>query len=137
MEKKGTKSKKIETKKEAKEAKTTKARKSSATKVRTTKDMPNEKWEKYLPRGTVVMLEGGKKRVMITGFGVSERKDPKKTWDYCGCIYPEGVISAETMMLFNHQQITEVYHLGYVDEEQLNFEKNLIEILQLKKEYDF
>ena len=50
--------------------------------------------EKYLPIGTVVLLKGAEKRVMITGFCATELKesDETKTWDYSGCIYPEGFI---------------------------------------------
>ena len=36
---------------------------------------------KYLPIGTVVMLKGGTKRVMITGFCVMQESDKEKVWD--------------------------------------------------------
>ena len=48
--------------------------------------------EKYLPIGTVVMLKGGTKRIMITGFCSIEENTKEKMWDYSGCLYPEGFL---------------------------------------------
>ena len=45
--------------------------------------------EKFLPIGTVVMLKGGKKRVMVTGFCVSPDEDKNKVYDYSGYKHPE------------------------------------------------
>lgn len=86
--------------------------------------------EKYLPIGTVVLLNGGTKRVMITGFCSSDKEDGnEKIWDYCGCLYPEGVINSNEMCLFNHSQITKLYHLGLsYDDEEIEFKKLLNEI---------
>ena len=85
--------------------------------------------EKYLPIGTVVMLKGGKKRVMIIGFcGVAEEaKD--KVFDYSGCMYPEGIISSNQILLFNHDQIEKVYALGYSDEEDKEFKEKLKKVV--------
>lgn len=82
-------------------------------------------YEKYLPVGTVVMLKGGKKRAMITGFCTVADEDKTKVYDYCGCLYPEGVISSNQTLLFNHEQIDKIYHLGLVDEEEKNFKEKL------------
>lgn len=91
--------------------------------------MENEnRLEKYLPIGTVLMLKNGEKRVMITGFCCMGDNE-KKVYDYSGCLYPEGYISANKFLLFNHDQIDKIYHLGYVDEEEKNFKKKLNELL--------
>ena len=74
--------------------------------------------EKYLPIGTVVMLENGSKRVMITGFCAIEGGDKSKIWDYSGCLYPEGFLDSRKTCLFNHDQIKQVYHLGLADDEE-------------------
>ena len=37
--------------------------------------------EKYLPIGSVVMLKGGTKRVMITGFCTVPNEDKEKVYD--------------------------------------------------------
>ena len=84
--------------------------------------------EKYLPIGTVVMLEGGSKRVMITGFCAIEENQKEKMWDYSGCMYPEGFLSSNQTCLFNHSQIEKIYHLGLIDEEEETFKKTLKEL---------
>lgn len=81
--------------------------------------------EKYLPVGTVVLLKGGKKRVMITGFCVVSPEVEKKIFDYCGCIYPEGYLNSTQNCLFNHDQIDKIYHVGLVDDEELKFKNQL------------
>ncbi len=93
--------------------------------------------ERYLPIGTVVMLAGGTKRVMITGFCAVEEDDKRKIWDYSGCMYPEGFLSSDQTCLFDHSQIEKVYHLGLADDEEEEFKKTLkglIEELENKKD---
>ena len=81
--------------------------------------------EKYLPIGTVVLLKNAKKRVMITGFAVTGKESGNKIFDYIGCLYPEGVISSETNLLFDHAQIDKIFYMGYVDNEWKELEPNL------------
>ena len=88
-----------------------------------------EKGEKFLPIGTVVMLENGRKRVMITGFCPIEGNDKKKMWDYSGCMFPEGFLDSRTTCLFNHDQIKEVYHLGLQDDEEKSFKEKLNKLI--------
>ena len=83
--------------------------------------------QKYLPIGTVVMLKGATKRIMITGFCTAGSDDV--VWDYSGCLYPEGILNANQIALFNHSQIEKVYHLGLVDDEEENFKEQLKEAL--------
>lgn len=84
--------------------------------------------EKYLPVGTVVLLKGGKKRVMVTGFCVVSPEVEKRVFDYCGCIYPEGYLNSAQNCLFNHDQIDKIYHVGLVDDEEMKFKTQLKEI---------
>ena len=88
--------------------------------------------EKYLPLGTIVILKNMKKRLMITGFCQIEKEDDKETrYDYCGCMYPEGHIGFKNVILFNHDQIGEIYYLGFAeDEEEKEFKTNLKKILK-------
>ena len=88
--------------------------------------------EKFLPIGTVVMLNGGAKRVMITGFCTIASDDNSTMYDYCGCLYPEGVVSTKKNLLFNHNQIAKIYALGYSDDEEKNFKVKLKEVLANK-----
>lgn len=91
--------------------------------------------EKYLPIGTVVMLKGGAKRVMISGFCAIEEQNTEKNkmWDYSGCLYPEGFLSSNQTCLFDHEQIEKVYHYGLIDEEE-KFKAQLNELLVGAKE---
>jgi len=90
-----------------------------------------ELYEKYLPIGTVVMLKGGKKRLMITGFCIIPETEKDKMYDYSGCLYPEGIITTNQIAVFNHDQIERVYNNAYVDEEEKLFKQRLKE--ELKK----
>ena len=85
----------------------------------------NNNLKKYLPIGTVVMLKGGSKRVMITGFCSMPTDDQNTMYDYSGCMYPEGFLSSDQTALFNHDQIEKVYHLGFADEEEQKFKASL------------
>ena len=89
--------------------------------------------EKFLPIGTVVMLKGGSKRVMITGFCALEGEKEEEMWDYSGCLYPEGVLASNETCLFNHEQIEEVFHMGLEDEEEEEFKASLEELLKTLK----
>ena len=55
----------------------------------------NKIGEKYLPIGTVVMLKGASKRVMVTGFCAIKGNNKNRMWDYTGCMYPEGFLSSK------------------------------------------
>ncbi len=86
-------------------------------------------YEKYLPIGSVVMLKNGTKRLMVTGYGIMPNDDETKIYDYCGCLFPEGVIDTEEVAVFNHEQIDKVYCIGFKDEEQEKFMQELKENL--------
>lgn len=81
--------------------------------------------EKYLPIGTVVLLKGGKKRAMITGFCSVAQENQDKIYDYSGCVYPEGYLSSNQVCLFDHDQIEKVYFEGFVDDEEIQFKEKL------------
>ena len=86
-------------------------------------------YDKSLPIGTGVRLKGGQKRAMITGFCITPDEDKTKAYDYSGCIYPEGVIKSNQVLLFDHNQIEKIYHLGLIDEEEKTFKNKLKEII--------
>ena len=85
--------------------------------------------EKYLPIGTVVLLKDAKKRVMIIGFAVKGKDTGDKIYDYVGCIYPEGLISVDKNLVFNHDQIDKIFYMGYVDNEWKETETKLKDIV--------
>ena len=84
---------------------------------------------KFLPIGTVVMLKNGTKRVMINGFCTMDANHPEKVYDYSGVLFPEGSLSSDQTLLFDHNQIVRVDHLGLEDDEELEFKTKLKEIL--------
>lgn len=83
---------------------------------------------KYLPIGSIVLLKGGSKRVMVTGF-CSIPKGEKKIYDYTGCMYPEGILSSSSSFLFNHEQIDKIFFVGYKDEEETAFKEKLNDMM--------
>ena len=85
----------------------------------------NKIGEKYLPIGTVVMLKGASKRVMVTGFCAIKGNNKNRMWDYTGCMYPEGFLSSNQTCLFNHDQIEKIYYFGLIDEEEEKFKAEL------------
>ena len=85
--------------------------------------------EKYLPIGTLVKIDTLEMKVMIIGYASVDKKNMNKIYDYCGCIYPEGVITSERNILFNHSDIKEILELGYSDEEQINWNNKMKSLL--------
>lgn len=87
--------------------------------------------EKYLPIGTIVLLKGASKRIMICGFCCHGTGENDKLFDYVGCLSPEGFISSDKNLLFNHDQIEQVINMGLVDEEEKEFKEKLNNVLKL------
>lgn len=86
-------------------------------------------FEGLLPIGTVVLLNGSTKRVMIVGVVQKGGSNPDNIWDYTGVIFPEGYIDSEKMVLFNNEQIAQIFSLGYQDTEQMEFKKKADELI--------
>jgi hypothetical protein len=80
--------------------------------------------EKYLPLGSIVLLEGGEKRIMIYGRRQKAESDGV-IWDYVACLYPEGNVSDEYTYLFNHEQIERVFFIGFQEDEEFQFNETL------------
>jgi hypothetical protein len=72
---------------------------------------------KVLPIGSVVMLNGGTKPVMIFGYLQESAMYPNQIIDYIGVPYPEGSISLEVQIGFNMKDIKEIIFEGYRNEE--------------------
>ena len=76
-----------------------------------------------LPIGSVVLVGNSTKKVMIVGLCQKGGSNEVKLWDYAGVIYPEGYLDPNKLFLFNNDQITQIYALGYQDSEQMAFKK--------------
>lgn len=94
----------------------------------------NEKFKKYLPLGSVVLMKDAKKRVMITGYAIKTPESGEKIWDYMGCLYPEGMISADKNLVFDHKDIYKIFAIGYSDDEQKSFMRLLDKATMLKEQ---
>ena len=79
---------------------------------------------KDLPIGTVVLLRGGLKKVMITGYSSVSREDSEKVYDYNGCIFPEGLME-NVFCLFDASQIEEVFYEGLRNEEYDEYDSDI------------
>ena len=83
--------------------------------------------EKFLPIGTVVLLKGGKKELMITNYCIVPAENvydkngkvekPADMYDYGACFYPEGMVRTNQIFGFNHDQIDKICHMGYQTED--------------------
>lgn len=85
--------------------------------------------DRFLPIGSVVLLNGGKKKIMVTGFCSIAADDKTRVYDYSGCIYPEGYLNSNQICLFDHNQIEKICFMGYESTEEEKFKKQLIEVL--------
>lgn len=88
----------------------------------------NEFKKEFLPIGTVVLLQNGTHRVMITGFCVISEENGDM-FDYTGVMYPEGMLNSQQSLVFNHKQIKKVFAIGYSDQEEKDFKKELLKTL--------
>lgn len=87
-----------------------------------------------LPIGSVVLLKGAQKRLMVYGVKQHDNENTDVEYDYCGVVYPEGNIGGETTFLFNTEDIGMVVFRGYEDEERKAFLRNLNEYYTAKAE---
>lgn len=78
--------------------------------------------DKLLPIGSVVLLKGGKKRVMI--YGRKQIRDGEdKVWDYIACLYPEGNLGPDYTYVFDHKSIKKIFFIGFQDYEEIEYKK--------------
>ena len=84
-------------------------------------------YKDLLPVGSVVLLKGGEKRVMICG-RIQTRAGSTDIYDYSACLYPEGIVDPKSMFFFNRDSIDRVYFIGMQDSEELNYANKLNEM---------
>ncbi len=85
-------------------------------------------YKNMLPIGSVVLLKGGEKRIMITSRIITQAGDDR-IFDYAACYYPEGLVDPKNMIFFNRDAIETVYFLGFQDIEELEFRTNILDNL--------
>jgi hypothetical protein len=88
--------------------------------------------KELLPIGSVVLLKGGKKRVMICG-RIQKKIDSDEIYDYAACYYPEGIINPKELFLFNNADIDIIYFVGFQDAEEIKFKEYVNQKLSEEK----
>ena len=85
----------------------------------------------YLPLGSIVVLKGATKKMMIYG-RAQVAKASGKMYDYVACLYPQGFVNADMLLGFNEEQIDKVLFTGYTDEENEAYVKRMNELIELR-----
>lgn len=85
-------------------------------------------YKNLLPVGSVVLLKGGNKRVMICG-RIQAKEGDSVIYDYSACYYPEGITDPEAMFFFNRDAIDTVFFIGFQDKEELDFRSTVLDAL--------
>ena len=73
--------------------------------------------EGILPIGSVVLLQGAIKKLMIMGIKQKKADEPEQEYDYIGVPYPEGFLRPDMTYLFNQEDINDVVFHGYENPE--------------------
>ena len=87
----------------------------------------------YLPVGSVVLLEGGKKKTIIMGILQMDAETPERVYDYLGVPYPEGYLGQGASYLFDHSDIAQLVYCGYNDAERQGFMQSIDALCQSVK----
>lgn len=90
--------------------------------------------KELLPIGSVVLMRGGTKKIMITGILQVVEEENEEVYDYIGVPYPEGYMDAENAILFQHENINDVIFKGYDNPERLEFLDLMEEVLEITEE---
>ena len=84
--------------------------------------------DEFLPIGSVVLLKGGNKRIMICG-RIQAQAGSDIIYDYSACYYPEGIVDPKSMFFFNRDAIETVYFRGYEDQDELDYRHDVLDQL--------
>lgn len=89
-----------------------------------------ENLKDILPIGSVVLLKGGVKKLMVIGIFTEVQREEKivDSYDYIGVVYPEGFLGLDSMMLFNQSDINDIVFRGYENPERHEFIEYVEEI---------
>ena len=79
----------------------------------------------WVPLGSVVQLKEFEQLVVITGRMQGRAEDEHSVMEYIGIPYPTGFQSTNEFLGFNSEQIERLVHLGYADEQELEWCKEL------------
>lgn len=80
---------------------------------------------KFYPIGTVVVLKEGTWPLMIYARQQMPKRSSDTTYDYVGCLYPQGYIDKDYIVFFQHEDIDKVLHHGMKSVAEEEMEKLL------------
>lgn len=80
--------------------------------------------DKMLRLGTIVSVKGKEHRYMIISRLI--RNNDNELFDYYGCLYPEGNLTDDDKILFNDDEINNIYFNGYENEQEVERNKELV-----------
>ena len=87
----------------------------------------------YLPLGSVVLLKGGIKKLMIISRGLTvNMRGEQLFFDYGGVPYTEG-LTGEQLAYFNHDAVTRILFKGFCDDDDRLMVDNINEYVDEKK----
>lgn len=82
--------------------------------------MKKEKIRNILPLGSVVTLKEGRKKLMIVG-RIQKDHSNGILYDYSAVLYPEGMLNASELFMFQSEDIEYIYHVGLQDNEEFAY----------------
>lgn len=85
----------------------------------------SDMYENLLPLGSVVLLKGANKRVMVFA-RIQTIVGKGDIFDYAACSYPEGLADPQNVIFFNHDDIARVYFIGFQDSDELLFREKVL-----------
>lgn len=85
--------------------------------------------------GSVIRVKNINSLVMVIGYSMVNKD--KKCYDYVGCFYPIGIPTTGEQVLFNKENIEEIVHNGYSDEEDLKFKEEHCKFIEERKKDHF
>ena len=85
---------------------------------------------KMLPLGSIVILKGNTKKMMIIArvIGLPVKGEVYR-FDYGACLYPEGMVG-DSLIYFNQEDIFKVVQEGYTDDDNEIMLENIEAMLQ-------
>ncbi len=83
-----------------------------------------EAFKKYIPIGSVVSLQGRLYRYIIIGYKYNQ---DGIVYDYVAAKCPEGITINSNTYIFNHSDISKLYHIGFNDPIQQAYKEKLLE----------
>ena len=86
----------------------------------------------FLPLGTIIILKGTVKKLLIAQRGIQlpgQEDSALRYFDYGAILYPEGLVE-DQLVYFNHNQILKIVFEGYQDEDNELIVSELNKILK-------